>query len=168
MVQLNISFSDSPERGYATAVYLHYNNNSICSCYLIMAKSKVSSLKRVTIPRLELCGFVLAAKLLHFVHETLKAIIPIVVMHAWIDSIITLAWIHSSPHRWATFIANCTSQLQSLTLPSLWRYVPTPGNSVDYTSRELYPTEFAQHSTWWNGPSYLSQDNSTWPHLSQM
>lgn len=118
------------------------------------------------IPWLELRGAVLAVKLLHFVHETTKVIIPIDAMHAWTDSTIILVLIHSSPHRWTTFIANRTSQLQSLTPQSLWRYVPTNNNTVDCASRGLYSTELAQHPMWWNGPAFLFKGNSIWPPRS--
>jgi len=159
-------FSDSSEKGYAAAVYLRCDSGNRVYCNLVTAKSKVSPLKRVTIPRLELCGAVLAAQLLHYVYELLKQLLSINAMHAWTDSTTTLAWIQSSPHRWATFIANRTSQIQSLTPPSLWRYVPTSENPVDCASRGLYPTELLKHPMWWNGPAFLVQDHNTWPLCS--
>lgn len=104
-------FTDSSEKGYAAAVYLRCNHENGVQCHLVTAKTNVSPLKRVTIPRLELCGAVLGAKLLYHVHEVLKPMISIDTMHAWTDSTSTLAWIKSSPHRWATFVANRTSQI---------------------------------------------------------
>ncbi|XP_008180656.1 uncharacterized protein LOC103308665 [Acyrthosiphon pisum] len=86
-------------------------------------------------------------------------------MHAWTESTTILAWIKSSPHRWTTFIANRTSQLHEYTPPSIWRYVPTADNPVDCASRGLYPSELLQHPLWWTGPSFLSQDLSTWPSM---
>ncbi|CAI6374171.1 unnamed protein product [Macrosiphum euphorbiae] len=63
-------------------------------------------------------------------------------MHAWTDSTTTLAWIQSSPHRRATFIVYRTSQIQSLTPPSLWRYVPTSENPVDCESRSWSKSQY--------------------------
>jgi len=97
------------------------------------------------------------------VYELLKQLLSINAMHAWTDSTTTLAWIKLSAHRWATFIANKTSQIQSLTPPSLWRYVPTGENPVDSASRGLYPTELLKYPMWWNGPAFLAQDHSTLP-----
>lgn len=80
----------------------------MCSCHLFVAKSKVSPLKRVIIPLLELCGTVLVVKLLHFVHETIKAIIPIDVVQACLNRLYNYSRLDSfgfhvdSPHRWAT------------------------------------------------------------------
>ncbi|XP_026816274.1 uncharacterized protein LOC113555881 [Rhopalosiphum maidis] len=159
------STTDSSEKGYAAAVYLRCDYGEAVQCHLITAKTKVSPLKRVTIPRLELCGAVLAAQLLHHVHEVYQPLLSISAMHAWIDSNTTLAWIKSSPHKWATFVANRTSQLQSLTPPSLWRYVPTGDNPVDCASRGLYPNEL-HHPMWWSGPAFLVQDDSAWPPMS--
>jgi len=62
-VQLH-AFSDSSEKGYAAAVYLRVMTVTSVHCHLITGKSKVAPLKRSTILRLELCGAVLAAKLL--------------------------------------------------------------------------------------------------------
>ncbi|XP_060868578.1 uncharacterized protein LOC132943558 [Metopolophium dirhodum] len=157
------TFSDSSEKGYAAVVYLRCISGSTIQCHLITAKSKVAPLKHVTIPRLELCGTLLAAKLLHSVHHIFASIISITTMHAWTDSTTALSWIKSSPHRWATFVANRTSQLQELTPPSIWRYVPTNDNPADCASRGLYPSEVLHHPLWWSGPRFLYQDHNTWP-----
>jgi len=72
------------------------------------------------------------------------------------------AWIRSLTHRWATFIENRTSQIQSI----LWRYVPTSENPVDCAFHGLYTTELLKHPMWGNGPAFLVQDHSTWPIFS--
>lgn len=60
-IQLH-AFSDSSEKGYAAAVYLRTQTSTSVHCHLVIGKSKVAPLKWSTIPRLELCGAVLAAK----------------------------------------------------------------------------------------------------------
>lgn len=87
------------EKGYAAAVYLRCANNSTVNFHLIFAKSKVSPLKRVSIPRLELCDALLSAKLVHHTQELLKSSSTITALSAWTDSTTTLAWIQSYPHR---------------------------------------------------------------------
>lgn len=160
------AFSDSSEKGYAAAVYLRIETQSDTYCHLVIGKSKVSPLKRITIPRLELCGAVLAANLLHFVVNTLKPRITIENSYAWSDSTTALAWIRSSPHRWATFVANRTSQIQELTSPSMWHHVPTHLNPVDCASRGLLPSEIINHPLWWTGPPYLLEPQTKWPTLN--
>lgn len=100
------AFSDSLEKGFAAAVYLRVETPTAIHCYLIIKKSKVALLKRCTIPRLELCGAFLAAKLLYFVGTVFTDRLKINEQHAWTDSTTALEWIRSSPHRWATFVAN--------------------------------------------------------------
>ncbi|XP_029341031.1 uncharacterized protein LOC103311791 [Acyrthosiphon pisum] len=57
---------------------------------------------------------------------------------------------------------NRTSQIQQLTSPSIWRYVPTQQNPVDCASR-LFPSELVTHPLWWTGPPYLLEVSQTWP-----
>lgn len=161
-LQLHV-FSDSSEKGYAAAVYLRVETAVTVFCHLVAGKSKVAPLKRCTIPRLELCGALLAAKLLNFVVSAFADRIKIDEQYAWTDSTTALVWIKSSPHRWATFIANRSSQIQELTPPSIWRYVPTQHNPVDCASRGLFPSELINHPLWWTGAPYLKEAPYNWP-----
>ena len=58
------AFSDAPPKAYGACVYLRAElcDNSIVSS-LVMAKSKVAPLKQTTLPRLELLGCLLSARL---------------------------------------------------------------------------------------------------------
>ncbi|XP_049881954.1 uncharacterized protein LOC126377964 [Pectinophora gossypiella] len=57
-------FMDASERAYGACVYIRsVNDNGEVTVRLLMAKSRVAPLKPTTIPRLELCGAVAAARL---------------------------------------------------------------------------------------------------------
>jgi len=161
-VQLH-AFSDSSEKGYAAAVYIRVETTMDIHCHLITGKSKVAPLRKSTIPRLELCGALLAARLLHLVKTTYAERLIVDEMHAWTDSTTALVWIQSSPHRWATFVANRTSRIQELTAPSIWHHVPTQDNPVDCASRGLFPSDLVDHPLWWTGPSFLKDSPEKWP-----
>ena len=62
---------------------------------LVMSKTKVAPIKRVTIPRLELCGAHLVAQMLHHVKEVLH--LPLQAVRAWTDSTIVLNWLNGNP-----------------------------------------------------------------------
>lgn len=164
-VQLH-TFSDSSEKGFAAAVYLRVETVHSIRCHLVIGKSKVAPLKRSSIPRLELCGAVLAARLLRFVVDAYNERLVVDDLHAWTDSTTALAWIRSSPHRWATFVANRTSQIHDLTPPSIWRHVPTQENPVDCASRGLLPSNLVDHPLWWTGPRFLRKNSEEWPPAS--
>ncbi|GFV00423.1 integrase catalytic domain-containing protein [Trichonephila clavipes] len=59
------AFSDTSEKAYGSSIYLKsisaLGEVKVC---LVTSKSRVSPLKQISIPRLELCGAVLAAKLM--------------------------------------------------------------------------------------------------------
>ena len=93
-LQLRV-FSDSSKKDYAAAVYLRVETTTLVHCYLIAGKSKVAPLKRCTIPRLKLCGAILAARLLYFVVSTYADHLKIDEQHLWIDSTTALIWIQS-------------------------------------------------------------------------
>lgn len=157
------AFSDSSQKGYAASVYLRVETATSVRCHLITGKTRVAPLKHVTIPRLELCGAVLAAQLLRYTVTAFQDRIHVDTLTAWTDSTTALAWIRSSPHRWTTFVANRTSQIQELTPPSIWRHVPTLYNPADCASRGLYPSDLVNHALWWTGPPFLLKPPDQWP-----
>ncbi|XP_058840617.1 uncharacterized protein LOC131696100 [Topomyia yanbarensis] len=84
----------------------------------------------------------------------------------WIDSMITLHWLSSSPSRWKTFIANRVSEVQHLTSGGVWAHVPGIENPADIISRGMYPDQLKQTSPWWSGAPWLSRSSRFWPPLT--
>ncbi|GFV25780.1 integrase catalytic domain-containing protein [Trichonephila clavipes] len=71
-IELHV-FSDASEKAYGSSIYLKsiFAFGEVKMC-LITSKSRVSPLKQISIPRLELCGAVLVAKLIKKVKNALK------------------------------------------------------------------------------------------------
>ena len=154
-------FSDASELAYAAVVYLRITDPSNHThTSLVMAKSKVAPIKRLTIPRLELCGAQLLAKLVHHIRQVLN--LPLSSVHTWTDSTIVLNWLDGSP-RFKTYVGNRISTIVDLIPPDKWKHVRSADNPADCASRGLYPSELIDHSLWWNGPDWLRQSPSDWP-----
>ncbi|GFS62412.1 integrase catalytic domain-containing protein [Trichonephila clavipes] len=83
------AFSDASEKAYGSSIYLKsisaLGEVKVC---LVTSKSRVSPLKQISIPRLELCGAILAAKLMKKVKEALN--LHITAVHFWSDSTIVI------------------------------------------------------------------------------
>ncbi|CAG9137880.1 unnamed protein product [Plutella xylostella] len=115
-------FCDASELGFAAVVYLRSSNqDGSVSVHLLMAKSKVAPLRtRPTIPKLELCGAVLLVKLLNHVSLCLQRSVEFEEIVGWTDSMISLAWINTSPHTLQVYEANRVSQIQNSAVTITW------------------------------------------------
>lgn len=155
-------FSDASTHAYAAVIYVRatYADHSP-TCALVTAKTRVAPLKQLSIPRLELCGAALLAKLLSSVRRALN--VPIEDIHAWCDSTIVLSWLDGNPKRFKTFVGNRLSTILTELPPSTWHHVPTSQNPADCASRGLSPGELLQHSLWWEGPPWLTSEPFAMP-----
>ena len=78
-------FCDASEQAYAAVVYLRMTDtDGNIQIALVTSKTKVAPIKRLTIPRLELCGAQLLARLLHHPKQVFN--LPLTQMSAWTDS----------------------------------------------------------------------------------
>ena len=153
-------FSDASEVAYAGVVYLRsVDTRGNVHVSLVMAKTKVAPIKRLTMPRLELCGALITARLLHHVSQVLQ----VSATFAWTDSTVVLSWLKGNPRRFKTFVGNRISEIMELAPPEQWRHVPGSLNPADCASRGLYPSDLAQHHMWWDGPEWLSGPEADWP-----
>ena len=159
-VQLH-SFGDASERAYGACVYLTVHlREGIISSTLVLSKSKVAPIKRITVPRLELLGAVLAAQLLDFACRALRLDKENSV--CWSDSKVVLSWIQSDSSRWKPFVANRTGLIQQLTNPSQWRHCAGTENPADLLTRGLSASELIESALWMKGPEFLTENVDSW------
>lgn len=132
-------------------VYLKTKMGNDVNINLIAAKTKISPMKTVSIPRLELCGAVLLSKLIRKIKEAMD--LGFITTYAWCDSEITLAWIKGEPHKYNIFVANRITEIQKEEIK--WGHVNTKTNPADIASRGIYPHEIEDNKLWWDGPDFL-------------
>lgn len=155
-------FSDASIRAYAAAVYIRIVDRlGRISTNLVSSKTKVAPLKVISLPRLELNGALLAAKLSKNVQVSMKFNDD----HnfAWTDSTIVLAWLRGHPTRWKTFVANRVVQIHGHVDVEAWRHVSSEDNPADIPSRGINPSELRYNKLWWHGPEWLSLPEGQWP-----
>ncbi|XP_063618245.1 uncharacterized protein LOC134791133 [Cydia splendana] len=147
-------FCDASNAAYAAVVYLRVvDSTGNIHVALVTAKTRVSPVKQVSIPRLELCGAVLVAKLLAEVAEVMK--IPKPNIRAWTDSTVVLAWLNKHPSSWKTFVANRVAEILNTMDSAQWSHIRTKENPADCASRGMQPAELKEHDLWKFGPKLL-------------
>lgn len=111
-------------------------------CTLIMSKSRVAPIKQVSIPRLELAGAELLARLIVEVKRTMK--FQDLESVLWTDSTATLYWIRNEPANLKAYVANRVASIQKNTDQICWSHVNTRDNPADLLSRGMKPSELQQ------------------------
>ena len=165
-VQLH-GFSDASEDAYAGVVYMRMvDSNGKVYTSLIMSKTEVAPIKRLSIPRLELCGAQVLAQLLQHIKDVFQ--LPMPNIFAWTDSTIVLSWLTGNPRRFKTFVGNRVSFIIDQIPPDCWNHVAGAENPADCASRGLLPTELLEHALWWNGPPWLRLAPCNWPKRSSI
>ncbi|XP_022836959.1 uncharacterized protein LOC111364343, partial [Spodoptera litura] len=122
-VELHV-FADASQAAYGAVVYMRVIDEERVYVSLITSKTKVAPIeKQVSIPRLEICGAALAAKL---ILETSQVMcVPKNKLFAWTDSTIVLAWLKGGPSRWNTFVSNRVSDILNTVDFEQWGHVST-------------------------------------------
>lgn len=156
------TFTDASKTSYGAVVFLRCESDHGVSVQLLAAKARVCPVmtkdgtqKRMTIPRLELMGCLVGARLCASVKKSLGWLdIP---ECYWTDSSTACAWIHRN-EAWGTFVGNRTNEINQLTRKEDWRHVPGTLNPADLPSRGCSPSQLLK-SMWWRGPDWLYNGN---------
>ncbi|XP_030750245.1 uncharacterized protein LOC115878029 [Sitophilus oryzae] len=156
-------FADASLQAYGACPYIRsLSSSGEIQVRLLTAKSRVSPLKSLTIPRLELCGALLLAQLVDRVKNSMTFTFDAIFL--WCDSTVSLAWIRASPSTLQVFVQNRVAQIQRLTQLNQWHHVRTADNPADFLSRGILPRALLDCTVWWNGPQWLSQPKDQWPY----
>ena len=155
-------FSDASELGYGAAIYLrHESDEGEVSCSLAFGRSRVTPIKPVTIPRLELQAAVLFVRSTQQILKELR--LGDVDIHFWTDFTIVLHYISNTKSRFQTFVANRIAYIKNNTSPNQWRHIRSTLNPADIASRgsRALPNDL---KVWINGPEFLQKSENYWPN----
>ncbi|GFS10838.1 Pao retrotransposon peptidase domain-containing protein [Elysia marginata] len=121
-----------------------------------MAKSRVTPLRPVTIPRLELQAAVLSVKVAEYLQEELN--FEEIQHFFWTDSQIVLAHLHNQTKRFHVYVANRVQRILQFSRANHWRYVKSEENAADDASRGLRLNNGP--SRWFQGPDFCYNHES--------
>jgi hypothetical protein len=149
-------FCDASGMAYGTCVYLRYENNKgEVTVQLVCSKARITPIKSVTIPRLELQAAVLAGE----IHTALKRALRIKVAESyfWSDSKIVLCYLKNPEKKFPIYVANRVRKILSSTSADQWHHVRGKNNPADIISRGR-----SLSLEWFQGPEFLYQNSHDW------
>lgn len=114
---------------------------------LVSAKRRVESIKKLSIPRLELFAEVLVIQLIQQIKTSVNST----------NSTTVLGWLSSHPRRLPTFIANGTSDILQQSTRDQWSHVTTSSYPADIAYRGLPLDQLKLTQLWCTGPQWLSK-----------
>lgn len=153
-VQLH-HFSDASDHGYGQCSYLRLTDGiGQVHCSFVMGKARVTPLKPVTIPRLELTAALLSIRISASLREELEY--DQITEAFYTDSQVVLSYIKNEARRFHVFVANRVQQIRDNSTPDQWKYIQSNENPADEASRGLSPQDLVD-SRWLNGPPFLWQ-----------
>ena len=146
-------FSDASLLGYGCCTYIRFiNDANEIHCSLLFAKSRVTLLKVLTIPRLELNAALLAVKMSKMLRFQLKY--DNITEYFWTDSEIVLCYLRNDAKRFHIYVANRIQQIKNSTTIDQWQHVKSENNPADFTSRGLHANQL-EECCWFSGPLFL-------------
>ncbi|XP_055640913.1 uncharacterized protein LOC129778195 [Toxorhynchites rutilus septentrionalis] len=155
------TFVDASENGMAAVVFLRCEENGRIECTLVGAKTRVSPLKYMSIPRLELQAAVIGTRLADSIMENLT--IKISERFFWSDSRNVLCWLNSDHRRYSPFVAARVGEILESTDVNAWKWVPTRSNVADDGTKWVRQPDLTPNSRWYRGPDFLRQSRNNWP-----
>ncbi|XP_052746235.1 uncharacterized protein LOC112051537 [Bicyclus anynana] len=149
-------FTDASQTAYGACAYirtLNFNNHT-ANVRLLCSKGKVAPLKTISIPRLELLGALIGARLYDKIKKSIQFQFDNIMF--WTDSTIVLGWLRMQPRLLKTFVHNRTTEIHELTKELPWRHVSGKDNPADLVSRGvLNLSDLSSSHLWWEGPAFL-------------
>ncbi|XP_057380651.2 uncharacterized protein LOC130703047 [Daphnia carinata] len=159
------TFCDASEEAYAAVVYIRNSYDKNCKqtirIHQIKAANKLAPKKCLSVPKLELNAALLGARLAKTVGTSLP---PGMISSRkfWTDSSTVRNRIRATAAHYQVFVSNRIGEIQTITEPDEWRFVPGALNPADAATRStLDGTIFPV--AWLKGPKFLSQSGQEWP-----
>ena len=157
-----ILFSDASEEAFGACAYVRWETtDGKFVSTLLVAKSRVAPIKRLTIPRLELNAALLAARLKKFIVQ--ESSLGFAKIYCIVDSEIVRAMIQKESYGFKTFVGVRIGEIQDLTEKEDWHWIEGVQNIADIISRGAAAKDLGENSVWQTGPEFLKLPEEEWP-----
>ncbi|GFY76687.1 pro-Pol polyprotein [Trichonephila inaurata madagascariensis] len=154
------TFCEANSSSYVYVVYLRTEGKDGVNIQLLQAKSRAASLRKATVPRLELLACCIGAPLAYSMKEAMT--LEDVSSFFWKDSTTVLYWIKNKEN-WGTFVNNRVKEINQVSTVEMWRHVPGQCNPSDLPSRGC-TLKILLDSRWREGPQWLRFPAKNWPN----
>uniref|UniRef100_A0A914YCB1 Integrase catalytic domain-containing protein n=1 Tax=Panagrolaimus superbus TaxID=310955 RepID=A0A914YCB1_9BILA len=152
------AFADASQLAYCATVYIRIPTDRGFDTTLVFAKTRLQPCnKKLTIPKMEVMGIWLAAKIITYVAKEMK--LDLSPKFIWTDSQIATYWFKKWPKD--VFVSNRLKEVLSSNADCL--FVPGKLNPADLGTRGISLDELRESKQWWNGPQFLSKPKEDWP-----
>ena len=130
-----VGFCDGSSVANGCVLYLRFYNEdeSIIDIRFVAAKGKLSPIKGITIPRNELCGALLLARLTSSVlkaFESTELTLSPNDVKLFSDSTTVLSWVKADATKFKPFVKNKIIEIQDLLTHKVWKYIPSSKNTA--------------------------------------
>ena len=158
-----IVFVDGSKSAMCAVAYIRWNlkDGGAHTC-LVTAKTRVTPLKRMTIPRVELQAAVMGIRLSKTIHESIRLDFQESIYIS--DSKCTLATFAKDTVVLNEFTVNRVVEILDYSNSLQWYHVKSADNIADIGTRMNATVEdIAEGGTWQVGPEWLRRNKEEWP-----
>ena len=115
-------------KAYRCCVYLRFvHRPKFIKVVLVTSKSRIASLLKQSIPKLELLSCLLLVHLINTLKKEFKKFYDILIFYLWIDSSVAYSWIVNTIKVFPVFIQNKVKEIRNLVDVKTGRYCFTWG-----------------------------------------
>lgn len=160
---LLILLSDASDKAYGFAAYIRWKlQDGTYWCRLILAKSRIAPLRKITTPQLELNGAVLSKRGRKTIEKEMR--IQFDQVYHLTDSETVLCMINKLSTRFKLYEGVRIGEIQSACDGDMseWFWVKGTENCADWVTRGRMPNEIGPDSEWWKGPAFLYKPVEEW------
>ncbi|XP_036347068.1 uncharacterized protein LOC118756408 [Rhagoletis pomonella] len=157
------TFVDAGEKAYAAVCYLRIIKGNDISTMIMASKSKVTPLKPLSIPRLELQAAVIGIRLASMVAKVQR--IGIRSLFWWTDSKTVLRWIRMDPRKLQQYVMHRVGEILEASSINQWKWVPSKQNPADLATKVSASSDY---SLWFTGPEFLAKEQGAWPNFTEI
>jgi hypothetical protein len=161
-------FGDGSREAYATLAYIRWvQTDGTVVCKLLAGKTRVAPKQKISIPRMELMGALLAVRLARKIRDSFT--FRFKATRYFTDSSAILGMLKCDSASFLEFVGTRVSEIKSLSSPEEeWFWVPTDCNLADLGTRpNVEPGDLAEDSYYQNGQPWMRKPEGEWPTKKQ-